>query len=624
MGYERKRGKLADLNAMLRGARDRFAEVVGDTAVLRSVRYVITLDTDTQLPRDAARADGRHAWPIRSIGRSSMHAQAASSMAIRILQPRVGVSLPSRSARGSCNCTPASGRRSLHARRLGRLPGSVRRRLVHRQRNLRRRFLRAALRRLSRERDPEPRPDRRRLLPLGAAERRDAVRRVSLALPADVSRRHRWMRGDWQIAAWLLPWVRGAAARPTSAIRSRALSRWKIFDNLRRSLVPIAMLLVLLVSLVAARIGAGVRPRCSFWRVVVLSLRCWRCCATCCASRSICRCGCICARRCSRCGKHAGAIACARSCFLPYEAYISADAIVRTLVRMLLDQTADCWNGKPPAMPSAARRQRPCWIPSASMWIAPALADRGDRCCCLRLSIAMALACVAAARCCGLVSPLVAWWLSRPIVAPPAATCPRTSSTFCEKLSRRTWRYFEEFVTAEENWLPPDNIQQNPHAGGRVAHQSDEHRHGAAGGSGGLRFRLLLRGAAARPHAERRSPRWRGWSAIAGIFSTGTTRDRSRPCIRAMSRRSTAAIWPANLLVLRQRLARIDRCARSCRRACSAACAIRCACCSTWPADCSGRPRRSMPTCCARSSARSKISTQPPRRSALRRLCLRD
>ena len=56
MGYERKRGKLADLNAFLRGgARDRFSLVVGETAVLANVKYVITLDTDTQLPRDSAR-----------------------------------------------------------------------------------------------------------------------------------------------------------------------------------------------------------------------------------------------------------------------------------------------------------------------------------------------------------------------------------------------------------------------------------------------------------------------------------------------------------------------------------------------------------------------------------------
>ena len=55
MGYERKRGKLAEFNAFLRGGTDRFAQVVGDTTVLPDVRYVITLDTDTQLPRDCAR-----------------------------------------------------------------------------------------------------------------------------------------------------------------------------------------------------------------------------------------------------------------------------------------------------------------------------------------------------------------------------------------------------------------------------------------------------------------------------------------------------------------------------------------------------------------------------------------
>ena len=65
--------------------------------------------------------------------------------------------------------------------------------------------------------------------------------------PTDVSRRHRWMRGDWQIAWWLLPWVPALAGRwVTNPIT--ALSWWKIFDNLRRSLVPVAMLLLLLLS----------------------------------------------------------------------------------------------------------------------------------------------------------------------------------------------------------------------------------------------------------------------------------------------------------------------------------------------------------------------------------------
>src|SRR5439155_1069150 len=63
----------------------------------------------------------------------------------------------------------------------------------------------------------------------------------------DVSRRHRWIRGDWQIARWLLPWV-PALALPRISNPISALARWKIFDNLRRSLVSIAMLVLLISS----------------------------------------------------------------------------------------------------------------------------------------------------------------------------------------------------------------------------------------------------------------------------------------------------------------------------------------------------------------------------------------
>jgi hypothetical protein len=61
----------------------------------------------------------------------------------------------------------------------------------------------------------------------------------------DISRRHRWIRGDWQIAPWLLPRVPGADGRRVRNLISD-LSRWKILDNLRRSLVPAAMMVVLL------------------------------------------------------------------------------------------------------------------------------------------------------------------------------------------------------------------------------------------------------------------------------------------------------------------------------------------------------------------------------------------
>ncbi len=81
---------------------------------------------------------------------------------------------------------------------------------------------------------------------------------------ADVNRRHRWIRGDWQLAAWLLPWVPGPAADGWSNPLS-ALSRWKLFDNLRRSLVPAALTLLLLL-------GWTVFASAWFWTLAVLGV----------------------------------------------------------------------------------------------------------------------------------------------------------------------------------------------------------------------------------------------------------------------------------------------------------------------------------------------------------------
>lgn len=95
MGFERKRGKLTELNALLRGgARECFSKIVGNTAVLPSVKYVITLDTDTQLPRDAARQlVGTIAHPLNRPVFDAV--RGIVNEGYSILQPRVGVSRPS-------------------------------------------------------------------------------------------------------------------------------------------------------------------------------------------------------------------------------------------------------------------------------------------------------------------------------------------------------------------------------------------------------------------------------------------------------------------------------------------------------------------------------------------------
>jgi hypothetical protein len=191
MGHERKRGKLEDVIALLRAcalgvhepANDAFALVVGDTAVLSGVEYVITLDTDTQLPRDAARQFvGAMAHPLNrphyDEAKAPRHGRLRHPAAARGRQPAEHQPLPL--------CTTVwrgAGHRPVHARRVGRLPGRVRRRLVHRQGHLPCRYVRAGARGTPpREPDSQPRSPGGLLRARRTAQRRVPVRGLSGAL----------------------------------------------------------------------------------------------------------------------------------------------------------------------------------------------------------------------------------------------------------------------------------------------------------------------------------------------------------------------------------------------------------------------------------------------------------
>ena len=142
MGYERKRGKLAALNALLRGWRtdlagkNGFAPIVGDVSVLPGVKYVITLDTDTQLPREAAwQCVGTMAHPLNRPRYNKRKQRVCEGYGI--LQPRVAPSLPGANRSNYARmCGGEAGIDPLHARCLRRIPGRVRRRVVYRERDL--------------------------------------------------------------------------------------------------------------------------------------------------------------------------------------------------------------------------------------------------------------------------------------------------------------------------------------------------------------------------------------------------------------------------------------------------------------------------------------------------------
>ena len=451
MGYERKRGKLADLNAMLRGAKGRFAVVVGDTAILQAVRYVITLDTDTQLPRDAARQ--MVGTLAHSLNRPVFDQRLGRVIdGYTILQPRVGVSL-------------LSAQRShfvqLYAGDPGVDPYTRVVSDVYQDLFGEGSFIGKGIYDVdSFEQCCGDFPENAILshdLIEGAYCRSALLSDVTLyeehpaRYAADIARRHRWIRGDWQIAGWLLPRVCGRSGRRVRNPIS-ALSRWKIFDNLRRSLVPVAMLLLLLLTWLiwpalaadALLFAAGVVLLPALFTTVTdllhkpadLPLRMHLS---------------VTLRSLGRPLAH-GLLT---FVFLPYEAYISLDAIARTLVRM-------GWT----------KRRRLEWKTASdadrgggnlgdtlrAMVCAPALAAAAF--CGLALYHAQLLALAGPLLAAWVASPLVAWWLSRPIPQ-RAVRLSESQQHFLEKLARTTWRYFEQFVTAEDHWLPPDNVQEN-------------------------------------------------------------------------------------------------------------------------------------------------------------------
>ena len=267
MGYERKRGKLARAQRAAARRRDAsgFALVVGATAVLANVQYVITLDTDTQLPRDcgarARRHDGAPAQPRRAsttkrrrVTRGLRHPAAA-----RRRQPAGRQPLALRAA-----VRRRAGHRSVHARGLRRLPGPVRRRLVHRQGHLRRRRVRA------RARGTLAREPRSSATTCSRAATRAPGWSATCELFEDYPARY---GADVEPAAPLDPRrladrCRGCcrACRGAGGGRERtnplsALSRWKILDNLRRSLVPAALLALLAARLDGVAAGLAVDAR---------------------------------------------------------------------------------------------------------------------------------------------------------------------------------------------------------------------------------------------------------------------------------------------------------------------------------------------------------------------------
>lgn len=482
MGYERKRGKLAALNAFLRNtvehgdAAAAFSSIVGDTSNLGVVRYVITLDTDTELPRDAAhKFVATMAHPLNRPHYDARVGRVTDGYGI--LQPRVAVSLPA---------LEASRYELLCGGEIGIDPYTRTVSDVYQDVFGEGSFIGKGIydvdvfEQALAGRMPENRILSHDLLE-GCFARAGLLNDVQLyeQYPAsyrlDIRRRHRWIRGDWQIASWLLPRIpRPAPSRqgtqagdpmsgsdtlgaPASMPSARnplsLLSRWKLADNLRRSLVPPALTLLLLV-------GWSVLPVSGFWTVATLTIL---------LLPAICSFGLNLWQKSADMHLHqhfAGLFHSARQqlmhvfltlVFLPFEAFSNLDAILRTQWRVLVSHR-HLLEWQPSAMirPGDEHHFRSYW---RSMWFSPALALLAAAY--LTHSRAAALPAATPVLLLWLLAPQVAWWISRPI-ARRSARLSEDQTQFLAALARKTWLFFETHVTAADNWLPLDNVQEYP------------------------------------------------------------------------------------------------------------------------------------------------------------------
>jgi len=456
MGYERKRGKLEELNSFLRGQgfKDKRTIIFGNNIdILMQVKYVITLDADTQISfASASKLIGTIAHPLnRAVYDEDRQCIREGYV---ILQPRLAVNME-------------DANKSLFVKIFSGEPGidpytkSVSD--VYQDVFKEGSFIGKGIydvdifSKVLGDRFPKNLILSHDLLE-GSYARTAIVSDINFyekhpsSYLDDVARRHRWIRGDWQILSWVNPLVPGLnnskVKNPISMI-----SQWKILDNLRRSIIPISMLALLLLGwtvlfmplLVTLSIASVVLIP-SLLTITIDIIKKQKEIALKTHFNSILS---------SIIVRISQAIFVLVS--LPYEAFYSLHAIILTLKKVYFTHKKMLeW------IPSYfAKKQTNVYLPKVvkKMWFAVLISAAISVW--FMYSNINAPFIVYVLLGMWFISPLIVWYLSRPLTYNKHMLSSK-QLLFLRKLSRKTWYYFETFVTSENNWLPPDNYQEIP------------------------------------------------------------------------------------------------------------------------------------------------------------------
>jgi cyclic beta-1,2-glucan synthetase len=456
MGWERKRGKLAEFNQLVLGAKDTGLRLeAGDVGALSDIRFVITLDADTRLSRgSAARLVATLAHPLH---RPRYVDGGRIAAGYTVLQPRVEIAPGDTSRSLFAALYQGETGLDLYTHAVSDAYQDLFAEGIYAGKGI---YDVAAFEQSLSGRVPENTLLSHDLFE-GVHGRAGLVSDVAVfeeypsqAL-AFLRRMHRWVRGDWQILPWLFRHVPGADGKKLRNSLS-AVDRWKIFDNLRRSLLSPSLLAFMLLGWTllpgapwlwgAMAIGVLVVP-------VVLSA----------ASAATRIAGGVVRRKTIRGAGRSPQIPVYRlllaATFLPHEAAVVLDAVSRTLYRMfvsrrhLLQWTSAAHTARALSVAHTARNvwRETMTVPAFAalatglVWVTQPHALLG------------ALPFLAA----WFVSPQIAWLLSRPTQEEREVLNDRERRTL-RLLARRTWHYFERFITPHDHWLPPDNFQEEP------------------------------------------------------------------------------------------------------------------------------------------------------------------
>jgi cyclic beta-1,2-glucan synthetase len=458
MGWERKRGKLHELNRLLRGAQDTtFVEIGGRPPVFPSdVRYVITLDADTRLPRDTARRlVGKMAHPLNRPRFDAATGHVLEGYAV--LQPRVAPSLPmgregslfQRVFSSPSGIDPYAAAVSDVYQDLFGLGSYAGKGIYDVD------AFEAALA----DRVPEGTLLSHDLFEgtfarAGLVSDIEVVEEFPARYDVAASRQHRWVRGDWQLLPWMLGRsdaagdIRGSGKLPLIAL-------WKMLDNLRRSLSAPASVTALLAGWM---LPTGSAVLWSTFIVVTIALPAL---LPVFAAIVPSRAG-VTVRSHLRALRKDVWLAATQTAFvitfLAHQAILMVDAIGRTLFRLIV-----------------SRRNLLQWVTAAQAHLRFRLTLLGAY---RRMGGAVAIAAAGGllvAYCrpdngwisapfliLWVISPAAAVWISvSPLVAGRLAVS-ESDGIALRLVARRTWRYFEIFVSGNEHMLPPDNFQEDP------------------------------------------------------------------------------------------------------------------------------------------------------------------